>query len=133
MYNRRYMFETCRREFSRATRTGQSVSVLSMDIVHFKKSDDNHGHDAGDSVLRAVADCLKANFRDEDVPCRFGGEEFAVILPGTVAHVAVNKADEVRAKIEARACAMSMQPAATSPSRSASPHSRIPAITPRQS
>src|SRR5205823_4142684 len=85
MFNRRYMLETCRREFSRATRTGQSVSILSMDIDHFKKFNDNHGHDAGDSVLRAVSDCLKANFREEDVPCRFGGEEFVVILPGTVA------------------------------------------------
>jgi diguanylate cyclase (GGDEF)-like protein len=101
MFNRRYMLETCRREFSRATRTGQSVSILSMDIDHFKKFNDNHGHDAGDSVLRAVSDCLKATFREEDVPCRFGGEEFVVILPGTVAHVAVNKAEEVRAKIEA--------------------------------
>ena len=101
MFNRRYMLETCRREFSRATRTGQSVSILSMDIDHFKKFNDNHGHDAGDSVLRAVSDCLKASFREEDVPCRFGGEEFVVILPGTVAHVAVNKAEEVRAKIEA--------------------------------
>ena len=74
--------------------------MLSMDIDHFKKFNDNHGHDAGDTVLRAVADCLKANFRDEDVACRFGGEEFVVILPGTAAEVAVRKADEVRAKIE---------------------------------
>jgi diguanylate cyclase (GGDEF)-like protein len=100
MFNRRYMLETCRREFSRAARGGQGVSILSMDIDHFKKFNDNHGHDAGDTVLRAVADCLKANFRDEDVACRFGGEEFVVILPGTVAEVAVRKADEVRAKIE---------------------------------
>jgi diguanylate cyclase (GGDEF)-like protein len=100
MFNRRYMLETCRREFSRAARGAQSVSILSMDIDHFKKFNDNHGHDAGDTVLRAVADCLKANFRDEDVACRFGGEEFVVILPGTVAEVAVRKADDVRAKIE---------------------------------
>jgi diguanylate cyclase (GGDEF)-like protein len=101
MFNRRYMLETCRREFSRATRAGQSVSILSMDIDHFKKFNDNHGHDAGDTVLRAVADCLKASFRDEDVPCRFGGEEFVAILPGTTAQAAAHKAEQVRARIEA--------------------------------
>src|SRR5262249_45248596 len=66
MFNRRYMLETCRREFSRAARAGQSVAVLSMDIDHFKKFNDNHGHDAGDTVLRGVADCLMSSFQDED-------------------------------------------------------------------
>jgi diguanylate cyclase (GGDEF)-like protein len=100
MFNRRYMLETSRREFARAGRSGQSVSVLSMDIDHFKKFNDNHGHDAGDTVLRAVADCLKASFRDEDVVCRFGGEEFVAILPGTPIELAAQRAEEARAKIE---------------------------------
>jgi diguanylate cyclase (GGDEF)-like protein len=101
MFNRRYMLETSRREFSRAARSGQSVSILSMDIDHFKKFNDNHGHDAGDTVLRAVADCLKASFQNEDVVCRFGGEEFVAILPGTPIEAAAQRAEEVRAKIEA--------------------------------
>src|SRR5262249_19465307 len=101
MFNRRYMLETSRREFSRAARSGQNVSILSMDIDHFKKFNDNHGHDAGDTVLRAVADCLKAFFQDEDVVCRFGGEEFVAILPGTAVEAAAQRAEEVRAKIEA--------------------------------
>ena len=100
MYNRRYMLETCRREFSRAARNGQSVSILSIDADFFKKFNDNHGHDAGDSVLRAIGDCLQENFRDEDVACRFGGEEFVVILPGASAEAAVNKAEHIRAKVE---------------------------------
>jgi diguanylate cyclase (GGDEF)-like protein len=101
LYNRRYLLETCRREFSRATRAGQSVGVLSIDIDHFKKFNDNHGHDAGDTVLRAVGECLKTCFRDEDVACRFGGEEFLVVLPGAGAEVAMRKAEELRATIEA--------------------------------
>jgi diguanylate cyclase (GGDEF)-like protein len=100
MFNRRYLLETCRREFSRAARTGQSVSVLSIDVDNFKKFNDNHGHDAGDTVLRAVGDVMKSSFRDEDVPCRFGGEEFVVLLPGATAAVAAKKAEELRSKVE---------------------------------
>jgi diguanylate cyclase (GGDEF)-like protein len=101
MYNRRYMLETCRREFARAKRSSESVSILSLDVDHFKKFNDNHGHDAGDVVLRAVAECLKTSFRDEDVPCRFGGEEFIVLLPGASPIDAARRANEVRQKIEA--------------------------------
>ena len=101
MYNRRYMLETCRREFARAIRTGQSITFLSLDVDHFKKFNDNHGHDAGDMVLRAVGECLKASFRDEDIPCRFGGEEFVVILPGAGPVDGERRAEDVRAKIEA--------------------------------
>jgi diguanylate cyclase (GGDEF)-like protein len=101
MFNRRYLLETCRREFSRAARAGQSVSILSIDVDHFKKFNDNHGHDAGDTVLRAVADVLKSSFRDEDVPCRFGGEEFVVMLPGATAAAAAQKAEELRIRVEA--------------------------------
>jgi GAF domain-containing protein len=73
LFNRRYMLETCRREFSRAARTGDSISILSIDVDHFKKYNDNHGHDAGDMVLRAVGNCLENLFRNADIPCRFGG------------------------------------------------------------
>jgi diguanylate cyclase (GGDEF)-like protein len=100
MFNRRYILETSRREFSRAARSGQSVSVLSMDIDHFKKFNDNHGHDAGDTVLRAVADSLKASFQNEDVVCRFGGEEFVAILPGAPVDMAAQRAEDIRSKIE---------------------------------
>jgi diguanylate cyclase (GGDEF)-like protein len=101
LFNRRYMLETCRREFSRATRAGQGVSVLSIDVDHFKKYNDNHGHDAGDTVLRAVGGCLSTMFRNEDVACRFGGEEFVVILPGASADIGLRRAEQLRLQIEA--------------------------------
>jgi diguanylate cyclase (GGDEF)-like protein len=101
LFNRRYLMETCRREFSRASRAGQSVSFLSIDVDHFKKFNDNHGHDAGDTVLRAVGDCLRTSFREDDVACRFGGEEFVVVLPGADSAIATRKADELRQKVQA--------------------------------
>jgi diguanylate cyclase (GGDEF)-like protein len=101
LFNRRYMMETCSREFSRAARAGQSISILSVEIDHFKKYDDNHGHDAGDLVLRAVGNCLESVFRREDVPCRFGGEEFVVLLPGAGADTAARRAEQLRSKVEA--------------------------------
>src|SRR5262249_21605552 len=100
LFSRRYRLETCRRECARATRAGQSVSVFSIDVDHFKKYNDNHGHDAGDTVLRAVGASLESLFRNEDVPCRFGGEEFVVILPGTNIEDGARRAEELRAKVE---------------------------------
>jgi diguanylate cyclase (GGDEF)-like protein len=100
LFNRRYLLETCRREFSRAMRAGQCVSILSIDVDHFKKCNDNHGHDAGDTVLRAFGECLESSFRDGDIACRFGGEEFVVVLPGSTADFAARRAEEFRLKVE---------------------------------
>lgn len=100
LYNRRYMLETCRREFQRAARANQPVTMLSIDVDHFKTFNDNHGHDAGDTVLRAVGEALISTFRGDDVPCRFGGEEFVVLLPNASASIGQRKAEELRAKIE---------------------------------
>src|SRR5262249_56588902 len=100
LFSRRYRLETCRRECARATRAGQSVSVFSIDVDHFKKYNDNHGHDAGDTVLRAVGASLENLFRNEDIPCRFGGEEFVVILPGADGDTAMRRAEELRIKAE---------------------------------
>jgi diguanylate cyclase (GGDEF)-like protein len=100
LFNRRYLLESCRREFSRAMRAHQSVSLLSIDVDHFKKFNDNHGHDAGDTVLRAVGQCLEDIIREEDIACRFGGEEFVVALPGASPAIAARRAEELRSKIE---------------------------------
>jgi diguanylate cyclase (GGDEF)-like protein len=100
LYNRRYLLESLRREFSRAARISQHVCLLSIDVDHFKKFNDNHGHDAGDTVLRAVGECLEKSFRNEDIPCRFGGEEFIVMLPGAAPAEAAQRANKLRGSVE---------------------------------
>ena len=80
LFNRRYMEETFHRELSRAARDHLEIGVMQIDIDFFKEFNDAHGHDVGDALLRAFADTLFALFRDSDVPCRYGGEEFTLIL-----------------------------------------------------
>jgi diguanylate cyclase (GGDEF)-like protein len=75
--------------------------VVTVDIDHFQTFNDNHGHDAGDTVLRHVGEILRAQFTGNAVPCRFGGEEFVVLLPNTGVEDAAARAEELRAKIEA--------------------------------
>ncbi|QID17547.1 diguanylate cyclase [Nitrogeniibacter mangrovi] len=81
LYNRRYLEEALEREVARARREGGSMGCAVIDLDHFKAVNDSHGHDVGDSVLRALADLLKGWFRSSDIVCRFGGEEFVVIFP----------------------------------------------------
>ena len=82
LFNRRYLDETLKREIYRATRQGAPVSVVMFDIDHFKQFNDNFGHDAGDAVLQELGQFLQTHVRGEDIPCRYGGEEFMLILPG---------------------------------------------------
>jgi len=100
LYNRRYLEETMIRELPRARRLGQSVGVLVVDIDHFKRLNDTFGHDAGDFVLERTAEVLRAATRGSDIACRFGGEEFAVILPGAPLLVARTRAEGIRSAIE---------------------------------
>lgn len=83
LYNRRYFFEALDREISRANRTGTGLVLCMMDIDHFKKVNDTMGHLAGDMVLSEFGKMLKDWIRQSDLPCRYGGEEFAVILSDT--------------------------------------------------
>jgi diguanylate cyclase (GGDEF)-like protein len=80
LFNRRYMEETFHRELSRAARDHIEIGVMQIDIDHFKQFNDTYGHDVGDLLLRAFAELLIEHFRDSDVPCRYGGEEFTLIL-----------------------------------------------------
>ena len=80
LYNRRYMEETLARELARADRSGTSLALVVLDLDHFKQINDTHGHPVGDAVLRAAARHLLTMIRASDVACRFGGEEFVLIL-----------------------------------------------------
>jgi diguanylate cyclase (GGDEF)-like protein len=75
--------------------------VIVLDIDHFKKLNDTYGHDVGDMVLERTGELLRAATRNSDIACRFGGEEFAVILPGATLLVARNRAEAIRASLEA--------------------------------
>jgi diguanylate cyclase (GGDEF)-like protein len=81
LFNRRFMQESLDRELQRARRKGRPLAVIFIDIDHFKRFNDVFGHDAGDAVLRAFAQLMTSFFRGDDVICRYGGEEFALILP----------------------------------------------------
>jgi diguanylate cyclase (GGDEF)-like protein len=81
LFNRRYMEESVDRELRRAGRDGSTLGLLMMDLDHFKDLNDGFGHAAGDLMLRAVGGFLGSSVRGDDVACRFGGEEFVVILP----------------------------------------------------
>jgi diguanylate cyclase (GGDEF)-like protein len=76
------------------------VSVISLDADHFKRFNDTHGHDAGDTVLRSVSDLLGSLFQGREVVARLGGEEFSVLLPGCSTEQAAARANEMRQRIE---------------------------------
>ena len=97
--NRRTFESTLHRELSRATRHGQEVSLVMVDIDHFKKLNDAHGHQVGDEVLQRVAGLLASGCRNFDLAARYGGEEFAVILPATTAEQAVTIAERLRSSL----------------------------------
>ncbi len=81
--NRRFFDERLHEEFRRAQRYGDTLSLIMIDLDHFKDVNDRHGHPAGDVVLREAAQLIRASIRDPDICARYGGEEFAVILPKT--------------------------------------------------
>jgi diguanylate cyclase (GGDEF)-like protein/PAS domain S-box-containing protein len=99
LYNRRFLTETLDREIRRAVRAEQSLGILMLDLDHFKKFNDTYGHDAGDTVLREAASFLTKSIRIEDVVCRFGGEEFVVILPTADLNASHARAERIRSKI----------------------------------
>jgi diguanylate cyclase (GGDEF)-like protein len=101
LYNRRYLEETFQRELSRARRTETSLSLAVLDIDHFKRFNDTHGHAGGDALLRSFGAALRSSFRSEDVLARYGGEEFVVLLPGCTSQDALARVDAFRASLTA--------------------------------
>lgn len=96
LYNRRHFREVLQRELARSKRNGASIALVMVDIDYFKKINDTHGHGAGDLVLREMGALLKENTRAGDTACRFGGEEFALILPESDREGARLKAEALR-------------------------------------
>src|SRR5207248_7443428 len=104
--NRRSLEESLRSELARAARFTDSVSVVLADLDDFKQVNDRYGHAAGDDVLMAFAAALRATVRESDVAGRWGGEEFALVLPGTDAAGGARLAERARSAIEGRQVAM---------------------------
>lgn len=99
LYNRIYLQEKLEREMSQAQRKKSWFSLVMMDLDHFKKLNDTYGHAAGDLALQTVAQVMKNFFRLEDFCCRYGGEEFLVLLPDASAQDSAERLDKLRQKI----------------------------------
>ncbi|MGE8213400.1 MAG: diguanylate cyclase [Stenotrophomonas sp.] len=110
LYNRRYLEESLAREIARCGRRNFPLSVLMLDVDHFKQFNDTHGHAGGDAVLAAVGQLLSARLRGEDIACRYGGEEFTVILPESDSTDAHRYAEELRLAISQLAVPFSGKP-----------------------
>jgi diguanylate cyclase (GGDEF)-like protein len=100
LFNRRYMEESLEREFSRANRNKNSLAIIMMDLDHFKRFNDTFGHQAGDTLLRAFGDLLKRNTRGQDIACRYGGEEFALVLTDSNLDGALKRAEILRQQVK---------------------------------
>jgi diguanylate cyclase (GGDEF)-like protein/PAS domain S-box-containing protein len=96
LFNRRYLEESLEREVHRASRAGQPLGILMLDVDHFKRFNDTFGHEAGDAVLRELGRFLKRNIRDSDIACRYGGEELTLIFPEASLENTIRRAEEIR-------------------------------------
>lgn len=96
LFNRHFMAIALEREVHRAIRSTMPLAIMMIDVDHFKAFNDTFGHEAGDTVLREVAECFRQSVRNEDVVCRYGGEEFIIILPETDETTSVERAELIR-------------------------------------
>ena len=101
LYNRRYLNDSLQREFDRCARDGSPVSLLLIDLDHFKQINDQHGHTVGDEVLRALARIVLSNVRATDCAGRYGGDEFAIVLRGMHLDGATAVAHRIREQVQA--------------------------------
>lgn len=100
VHNRRHFFESTQVEMARAQRNSRSLSMMMIDVDHFKRINDRYGHQAGDTVLKQIAQVLKENLRLNDLLARYGGEEFVITLPETTISEAAHFAERIRLAIE---------------------------------
>lgn len=103
LYNRRFLEDSLARELARAARQQRPLAVMMLDVDFFKRFNDSHGHPGGDALLSAVGKLLRQECRATDVPCRYGGEEFTVIMPDTDAAAALVQAERIRLAVAALA------------------------------
>ena len=96
LYNRRYMEESLELELRRAMRKKCSLGIMMLDVDHFKNFNDTFGHEAGDSVLKALSNLFRTQLRGGDIPCRYGGEEFTMILPEASLEATRLRAEQLR-------------------------------------
>ena len=99
LFNRRYFDETLKRELARSRRTAAALSLVVLDVDHFKSVNDGFGHATGDAVLRAIAQLVRQSIRDCDVACRYGGEELVILMPDCSQPDAARRAEALRADI----------------------------------
>ena len=100
IHNKRYLLEFLDRELSRSARYGRPLALIMIDLDRFKNVNDDLGHLGGDFTLREVASCIKGNVRKEELFARFGGEEFAVVLPETSREGGIYVAERIRSQVE---------------------------------
>ncbi|MCS6882215.1 MAG: diguanylate cyclase [Oscillochloridaceae bacterium] len=101
LFNRRYLEATLPREAHRAQREGEPLCVAMLDIDHFKSFNDRYGHEAGDMLLREVAWIFREHMRKSDIACRYGGEEFVLVLPGSAVEDTVQRLEQIRSLVNA--------------------------------
>jgi diguanylate cyclase (GGDEF)-like protein len=99
LFNRRYMEEALVLEAARSARGGAPLGIVMCDVDHFKTFNDRFGHEAGDLLLQAIGARIRAHFRDGDIPCRYGGEEFAIIAPGADTALLARRAEGLRSDV----------------------------------
>jgi diguanylate cyclase (GGDEF)-like protein len=101
LFNRRYLEVSLARDLTRAIRRSQPLAVLMLDVDHFKRFNDAYGHDGGDALLAQFGALLAALVRTEDVACRYGGEEFTIVMQEADAALALDRAEDIRRHVEA--------------------------------
>jgi diguanylate cyclase (GGDEF)-like protein len=100
LFNRRYLDETLEREFNRAARMQRTVGIIMLDLDHFKRFNDTFGHEAGDTLLQKLGEFLKQHLRGGDIACRYGGEEFILILPEASLEHVQRRAEQIREEVK---------------------------------
>ncbi len=100
LYNRRYMEDALRREILRAKRNQTELSLIMVDVDFFKRVNDTYGHDIGDELLKELGNFLQRQIRGDDIACRYGGEEFTLILPNAALENCLMRAEQIRAEAE---------------------------------